>query len=347
MAERTTAAMWATDMAELTGCDQTIWVHPEMMLPETAPVGASLRLEYPDAARREVLELQLRGGMAGHTMYAVPLAPGIEEPWVLRGLLLTDDPNTASWFASLPGAGQGEQLGDSRDFLRVLHLSNTGGQALAAFPQEHTLWALGADIESLRRAIDTGLASYEGRWGDWLTMPLTIEGGVAVISREGRPHWLQIGPDGKIWAADPWAQTPPTQGIESLIVAMPELCAGLCRVDWPTMVHCAILLLTTPEDGILGMEPWYYDRVLKLINQWAHTEDVIPRMPTCYVGDPAAGISEGEMEPCLLGDKPVGVEVNIPLLQDMTEEIALTVSAPARGKLPPHMVARLERYRRG
>ena len=57
MAERTTAAMWATHMAELTGCDQTVWVHPEMALPEPDTTGKAIGLEYPDAARTD------RGGM--------------------------------------------------------------------------------------------------------------------------------------------------------------------------------------------------------------------------------------------------------------------------------------------
>lgn len=345
MAERTTAAMWATHMAELTGCDQTVWVRPEMALPEPDTTGAAIGLEYPDAARRETLELQLRGGMAGHTMYAVPIAPGIEEPWALRGLLLTDDPATAQWFAGRPGAAQPD-VGCLGDCLRVLHLSHTGGAAMAAFPQEHTLWALGADVESICRGIDLGLASYEGRWGDWLTMPLTVSGGVAVISREGKPHWLQIGSDGKIWAADPWADAPPTQGIETLIVDMPALCDGLCKVDWPTLVHCSILLLRTAETGILGMEPWYYDGIVKLVKQWAHTEDIIPRMPVCYVGNPAAQPA-AETEPCLMGEKPIGVPVDLALLQEMSEDLASSLTDPTRGTLPPHMVACLERYRRG
>lgn len=345
MAEQTTAAIWATDMAELTGCDQTIWVHAETVLPESEFAGAAMGLEYPDAVRREQLELQLRGSMAGHTMYAVPLAPGIEEPWVLRGLLLTDDPSTARWFAALPGAEQSDTL-SAGDCLRVLHLSHTTGQVMAALPKEHTLWALGTDIESLCRGIDLGLASFEGRWGDWLTMPLTVNEGVGIISREGKPHWLQIGPDGKMWAADPWAAAAPVRGLEHLIVAMPELGSGLCHVTWPTLVHCAILSLRTPETGILGMEAWYYDGIVKLVNQWAHTEDVIPRMPQCYVGDPAAWPAEAELEPCPLGEKPVGTEFNMALLQELTEQVAATLTDASLGRLPPHMVACLERLRK-
>lgn len=346
MAEPMTAAMWATHMAELTGCDHTVWVHPEMALPKTDTEGVPLALEYPDAARQEALELQLRGGMAGYTMYAVPLAPGLEEPWVLRGLLLTDDPETAQWFASRPGAARKDATGGEEDTLRVLHLSHTSGRALAALPQEHTLWALGADLDSLCRGIDLGLASYEGRWGDWLTMPLTVEGGTGIISREGRPHWLQIGPDGRLWAADPWADTAPGQGLETLIVSMPALCDGLCRVDWPTLVHCAILALRTPETGLLGMEPWYYDGIVKLVNQWAHTEDVVPRMPQCFAGTPGALPAEGATEPCLLGDKPSGARLDLALLKELTEQVMPVLTDPNRGALPPHMAACLERLRR-
>ncbi len=346
MAEQTTAAMWATDIAELTGCDQTVWVQPGTELPEAATAGATLALEYPDAARREALELQLRGGMAGYTMYAVPLAPGIEAPWRLQGLLLTDDPGAARWFAAKPGAWQRDILGSSSDFLRVLHLSHTSGQALAAFPQEHTLWALGADVPSVCRAVSLGLASYEGRWGDWLTVPMAVSGGLGIISREGTPHWLQIGPDGKLWAAEPWADAVPTQGLDALLVAMPELCDGLCQVEWPMLVHCAAAALYTPESGVLGMEPWYYDGIVKLVNQWAHTTDVIPRMPQGYVGNPVAWPVEGETEPCLLGRMTCGATLQLAHLQELIGRIALTLTDLSRGRLCQSMTACLERLRR-
>ncbi len=346
MAEQTTAAMWATDMAELTGCEQTIWVSARTQLPEAAPGGEPLAPEYPDQQRRQALELLLRGGMAGYDMYVVPLAPGIEAPWVQRGLLLTDDAGMARFFAALPGAAQADALGSGQDFLRLVHLSHASGKALAAFPAEHSLWALGADLGSLLRAIDLGLASYEGRWGDWLSIPMQVQGSLGILTPQGTPHWLQIGPDGRLWAADPWAQSPPRQGLEALVVQMPALCDGLCALDWPTLVFCALFALGSPATGLLGMEPWYYDGILKLVSQWAHTEDIVPKMPLLYVGDAACWPMPAETEPSPLGPKSPGCQVHPELLRELCEQAAPALSDPSRGRLPPHLQARLEQLRR-
>lgn len=345
MSEQTTAVMWATDIAELTGCDQIVWVRPGTPLPEAECPGERLSLEYPEPARREQLELQLRGSMAGCTMYAVPLAPGLEEPWRLEGLLLTDDPGAARWFADRREAAEPDGLGSSSRFLRVLHLIHTSGRAMAAFPSEQTLWSLGGDVPSICRAISLGLGSYEGRWSDWLTMPLTRDGTLGILSAEGLPHWLQIGPDGKLWAADPWADSISSQGLKTLLVAMPELCDGLVRVSWPMFVHCAAVALSAQGDGVLGMEPWYYDGIVKLMNQWAHTEDVLPRVPQCYVGNPAAWPVGGETEPCPLGQMSSGAELHMEWLQAQTAKIAPTLTNPANGKLCSHLAACLEQLR--
>ena len=287
MTEQTTAAMWASDMAELTGCDETVWLSVGMSLPEGTPGGEPLLLQFPGAAERENLTLRLKGGMAGYRMYAVPIAPGVTAPWVCRGLLLTDDPGAAAWFARLPGAGQGEALGSSGQFLRVLHLSHSSGRALAALPEEHTLWALGADVPSLCRGVALGLGCYEGRWGDWLAVPMELRGGLGVLCPEGAPRWLQIGPDGGLWAADPWSAEPPTAALTGLLVALPGVISGVCRVEWPMLALLTALALR----GETGAAAWYYDRLPHYVNQWAHTWDVVPRPPLCFAGDPdAAGV---------------------------------------------------------
>lgn len=280
MTEQVTVAMWAVDMAELTGCDETIWVDAQTVLPETAPTGASLTPVFPDAAKRESLELLMRGGMAGYSMYAVPICPGVQAPWERSGLLLTDDPAVARWFAALPGLCRVDAARHEAS-LRVLHLSHSHGEALALLPEERTVWALGADRASICRAVALGLGSYEGRWNDWLTAPMRVEGTTGILTPDGIPHWMQIGPDGKLWAADPWAMEPPAVGLEHLVVCLPEL-TGLLQTDWDTTVLCAAMIGVS--DGALPMEQWYYSDIVDYVNQWGHTQDIVPRLPRCYVG---------------------------------------------------------------
>lgn len=279
MAEQMTAAIWTVNMAELTGCDETIWVRKDTALPTAAAGGQALALSFPDAARREQLMLLLRGGMAGQVMYAVPIMPGLQAPWGMPGVLLTDDPGVARWFAARPGSCDDATLNGSRPYLQILHLSHSHGSGMALLPEEHTLWALGADLPSLCRAIALGMGSAEGRWGDWLAVPMAVRGGMGILDPEEAPHWLQIGPDGTLWAIDPWADAAPAAGLAAL--AAPAGCSP-GRTDWNTMVLCAAMAAL--RGGRLSMEEWYYAEIARYLNQWGHTQDIVPRLPVCVIG---------------------------------------------------------------
>lgn len=331
MAEAITAAMWAIDMAELTGCDEIIWVREGIEIPEDTHLGQPMELTFPDAAGRESLMLRLRGGMAGYVMYAVPVVPGAVKPWAYPGLLLTDDPGTARWFAALPGAKEPETLnGDT--FLRVLHLAHSHTQALAALPEERMLWALGADIDSLCRAISLGLGAYEGRRGDWLTARLTLRGGTAILEPEGKPYWLRIGEDGKLWPVEPWSVQPPRQGIDRLVASMPG--QPLRAVAWQDVVLAAAAGMNTPENGVFGIERWYPEGISYYVNQWRHTEHIVPRPPLCFEGE--APVEED-------WETPEGIPPQPVLSTAQAQALLQALTGPKAGKLHDALRKALEK----
>ena len=289
MAESTTAAMWAAYMAELIGCEETIWVGAGTALPDATPMGSTLTLSFPDAERREQLMLRLRGGGAGHILYAVTLVPGIAAPWACPCLLMTDDAAMARHFAAHSCAAQTQAL-DGVDFWRVLHMSRCDVQTIAALPEQRTLWALGADADSICRAISLGIGACEGRWGEWLTVPMRVENGVGTIVRGAAPHWLRINEDGRLWAMDPWSDHFSAQCLDTLTVYLPD--TPLQTVEWTEMVLSAAIALQTPEDGAFGMGRWCEQGTKNYVNQWLHMQDIIPVLPQCSVGDPA--IRSGE-----------------------------------------------------
>ena len=331
MTEPTTAAMWAVDMAELTGCDETIWVDAGTVLPDAAPTGSTLTLSFPDAEQREQLMLRLRGGVAGRTLYAVPLAPGIAAPWACPGLLMTDDAAMARHFAAYPGAAQNPE--GEGDFLRVLHMSHCDVQALAALPEQHTLWALGADADSICRAISLGIGACEGRWGEWLTVPMHVENGVGTITRGAAPHWLRVGDDGRLWAMDPWSDHLSAQSLDTLTVYLPD--TPLQTVAWTDMVLSAAIALQTPEDGAFGMGCWCEHGTKNYVNQWLHTQDIIPILPQCSAGDPALPAGESDA-PWRLPDTLQGAA------EQLMQELAQSLTQNS-GSLIEQLLHRLEK----
>lgn len=329
MAEQMTAAIWTVNMAELTGCDETIWVRKDTVLPTAEAGGHTLELSFPDAARREQLMLLLRGGMAGQVMYAVPIMPGLQAPWGVPGVLLTDDPGAARWFAALPGSCNDTVLNSGRPYLQILHLSHSHGSGMALLPEEHTLWALGADLPSLCRAIALGMGSAEGRWGDWLAVPMEVRGSAGILDPEGQPHWLQIGPDGKLWAMDPWADAAPVNGLE--LLAAPAGCSP-GRTDWNTLVLCAAMAAL--RGGRLSMEDWYYAGIAHYFNQWGHEQDIVPRPPVCVIG------RAGELGGAVPADNAAPAEYG-PALAQQAAALQQRLAQPDAGALETTLAQRL------
>ena len=329
MAEQMTAAIWTVNMAELTGCDETIWVRKDTVLPTAEAGGHMLELSFPDTARREQLMLLLRGGMAGQVMYAVPIMPGLRAPWGVPGVLLTDDPGAARWFAALPGSCDDTALNSGRPYLQILHLSHSHGSGMALLPEEHTLWALGADLPSLCRAIALGMGSAEGRWGDWLAVPMEVRGGTGILNPEGQPHWLQIGPDGALWAVDPWADAAPAAGLAAL--AAPAGCSP-GRTDWNTLVLCAAMAAL--RGGRLSMEGWYYAGIAHYLNQWGHEQDIVPRPPVCVIG------RAGELGGAVPADNAAPAEYG-PALTQQAAALQQRLAQPDAGPLETTLAQRL------
>ena len=251
-------------------------------------------------------------------------------PWGMKpGVLLTDDPGAARWFAALPGSCDDTALNSGRPYLQILHLSHSHGSGMALLPEEHTLWALGADLPSLCRAIALGMGSAEGRWGDWLAVPMEVRGGTGILDPEGQPHWLQIGPDGALWAVDPWADAAPAAGLAAL--AAPAGCSP-GRTDWNTLVLCAAMAAL--RGGRLSMEGWYYAGIAHYLNQWGHEQDIVPRPPVCVIG------RAGELGGAVPADNAAPAEYGLALAQQAAA-LQQRLAQPDAGPLETTLALRL------